>query len=285
MTKVEKKRVSILGCGWLGFPLAQRIRQRNISDQVKGSTTSASKVPLFQDAGIEPFVFDMSPAFSVGADQVRSFMDADVLVIAIPPKLAQTGQDFHVRQINQVIHAILDSPVREVIYISSTSIYPDANKVMIESDVVLPEESPAPSIVKAENALIALRPQLTVSILRLGGLLGYTRNPGKYVRGQKDMITGSIPVNYIHRNDAAEVVASVIESGIVNETFNVVAPLHPTRSEVYLKSCRQFGWEAPTFQVGGSIPDFKIISPDKFLARYNYEYQFADPLDFYYESD
>jgi len=285
MTKVEKKRVSILGCGWLGFPLAQRLLIHDISSEVKGSTTSASKLALFESEGIQGYQFDLAPDFMADHQQIESFMDCDILIIAIPPKLAKTGQDFHVQQIQAVINAQSYSSTKEIIYISSTSIYPELNRVVTEEDVTFPEQSPAPAMVKAENLLTALRPQKTVSILRLGGLLGYGRIPGKYVRGQKDMTTGSIPVNYIHRDDAAGVIAQIVATGIKNETFNIVAPSHPTREEVYVTGCEQFGWEPPTFITPDPLPDFKIISAEKLGRSYEYEFKYPDPLQFYYESD
>jgi nucleoside-diphosphate-sugar epimerase len=285
MAKIEKKRVSILGCGWLGFPLAQRLRKQNISSDIKGSTTSAAKASMFTDEGIIPYQFALAPDFTCEPTDVASFFDADVLVIAVPPKIAKTGNDFHVQQMEAVARELARSQINEVIYISSTSIYPDLNRTVVEEDVRLPEQSAAPAMTQAENLLMSLRPQKTVSILRLGGLLGYNRIPGKYVRGQKNMTTGAIPVNYIHRDDAVGIIAHIVEVGTINETFNVVAPLHPTRREVYLASCAQFDWEAPTFTEPATPPDHKVISVDKLTRQYAYPFKYPDPIGFYYESD
>ncbi len=282
-TKIEKKRISILGCGWLGFPLAQRLISDDISSGVKGSTTSAEKTELFEAAGIEGFLFKLDPELSGENAQISSFFDTDVLVIAIPPRLSKNEADFHPRQIQSVVDIIKASSIKEIIYVSSTSIYPDLNRIVVEDDVSTPEQSASPAMVEAENLLITLRGEKTVSILRHGGLLGYNRIPGKYVKGQKDLTTGSIPVNYIHRDDAAGIIAKMIEEGIVNETFNIVAPQHPTRREVYEKSCRQFGWESPTFTVPQTAPAFKTISASKLSSFYTYQFQFPDPLGFYYE--
>ena len=37
-----KQRISILGCGWLGLPLAKELLDRSF--EVKGSTTSSNKL-------------------------------------------------------------------------------------------------------------------------------------------------------------------------------------------------------------------------------------------------
>lgn len=282
-TKLEKKRISILGCGWLGFPLAQRLLADDISSIIKGSTTSADKIEQFRYAGIEPFLFNLNPELAGENSQITSFFDTDVLVIAIPPRLSKNEGDFHPKQIKSVIQQIERSPIKEIVFVSSTSIYPDLNRIVVENDVTNPEESPSPALVEAENLLLNLRGDIKVSILRHGGLLGYNRIPGKYVRGQKDMTTASIPVNYIHRDDAAGIISAILKKGVVNETFNIVAPMHPTRREIYEKSCAQFNWEAPTFMEPVIRPDFKIISAEKLNKFYTYTFKYPDPLEFYYE--
>ncbi len=282
-TKIEKKRISILGCGWLGFPLAQRLLSDDISCQVKGSTTSSDKIEKFKQLGIEGFLLNLNPEISGNEDEIKSFFDCDALIISIPPRLTKNEPDFHPRQIQSVIEHIKNSPVKEILYISSTSIYPDLNRIVVENDVTSPEQSPSPAMVEAENLLINLRGERNVSILRHGGLLGYNRIPGKYVKGQKDMTTGSIPVNYIHPDDSVGIMISILQKGVVNETFNIVAPLHPTRKEIYIKSCAQFDWEAPTFAEQDIQPDFKIISAEKLNSFYQYNFKYPDPLQFYYE--
>ena len=80
-------------------------------------------------------------------------------------------------------------------------------------------------------------------------------------------------------------IKAVIEQGIQDETFNITAPFHPTRSEVYVDSCAQFGWEAPTFRIPEQQPAFKVISGDKFSKNYRYEFKYPDPLQFHYQLD
>jgi nucleoside-diphosphate-sugar epimerase len=280
--KLEKKRISILGCGWLGFQLAKRLLALDITSEIKGSTTSAGKLEQFEKAGIKGYQLSLNPDLAADESVIQSFFDTDALVISLPPGLSKNESGFYVRQIESVIEAIKKSPVQEVILISSTSIYPDLNRVVTEADVVLPETSASPEMVVAENLLISLRPQRSVSVLRHGGLIGYNRIPGKYVKGKRNMTTGDLRVNYIHPDDASEMMAYVLKSGVLNETFNIVAPLHPTRREVYESNCAQFGWEAPTFTEPGTRPDFKIISGDKFSAFYKYKFKHPDPLLFPY---
>jgi hypothetical protein len=281
-SKVEKKRISILGCGWLGFPLAIRLRSNPITSEIKGSTTSPSKLENFKTNGIEGYLLDLNPELQNDNSSTMPLFDTDSLIISLPPRLGKTEPGFYTKQIESIAKEIEKSPVKEIIFISSTGIYPDVNRIVRENDVLLPEQSASPDMVAAENIIQSLRGEKTVSILRLGGLLGYNRIPGKYVQGQKNMKTRLIPVNYIHRDDAVEIIITILERGVVNETFNIVAPLHPTRGEVYETTCNQFGWEVPTFDQLVTEQDFKIISADKFSSFYDYKFLFPDPLEFYY---
>jgi nucleoside-diphosphate-sugar epimerase len=280
-SKIEKKRISILGCGWLGIALAERLSVDPITSEIKCSTTSESKLANFEARGLRGFLIDLTPGFSTDEKTINTFLDADSLIISLPPRSSQNEAGFYLQQMEAVVGAIRKSPVKEVLFISSTSIYPDLNRTVREEDVTTPEESAYVEMVQVENLITSLRPQRTASILRFGGLLGYNRIPGKYVQGKKEMTTGTIPVNYIHRDDGTGIIQAMLNQGVRNETFNVVAPLHPTRGEIYIDTCAQFGWEAPTF-AQGSEPNFKIVSGEKLTNTYSYNFLYPDPLVFFY---
>jgi len=51
--------ISILGCGWLGLPLGEYLKQK--SYKIKGSTISIEKLGLLKKKGIEPFLINLNP--------------------------------------------------------------------------------------------------------------------------------------------------------------------------------------------------------------------------------
>jgi predicted dinucleotide-binding enzyme len=57
--------ISILGCGWLGKPLALAFLTKNM--KVKGSTTSSEKILPLSNTGIEAYHIAFQPEF-VGDD-------------------------------------------------------------------------------------------------------------------------------------------------------------------------------------------------------------------------
>lgn len=271
------KTVSILGCGWLGLPLAEQLVQDGYA--VKGSTTSPDKKAVLQEKRIQPYRLRFNP--EPEGDDLADFLAADALIINIPPKAGKQGDNYHPEQIRAVADALRKSG-REMpytIYVSSTSIYPDLNREVVENDVVTPEQSASPAFIEAEQTVLALG---NSTVLRFGGLLGYNRIPGRYVAGKQGLTTGSIPVNYIHRDDGVAIIKAFLKNPQPGQTFNVVSPEHPTREAVYRKNCDDFGYDTPTFAKPPQSEPFKIVSPEKLIQAIGYQYQYVDPLAFYY---
>ena len=266
---------SIIGLGWLGTPLAQRLQQAGIA--VRGNTTTPEKVPLLRQKGIDAHLLRLNPA---PEDELTYLLDADYLVVNVPPKAGQNGDEFHPEQMRLLAKQVRTSRIQHVLYVSSTSVYPELNREMTEADVVTPEQSAAPALVRAEQHWLALSPGKKVTIVRCGGLMGGSRIPGKYVAG-RTVDTGNVPVNYIHQTDAVGILVAVIEQGFAG-TFNAVAPQHPMREAIYRKSCADFGYVLPTF-VQPDVPvPFKTINGDKLTQTTGYVFVHPDPLTFPY---
>ncbi len=51
--------ISVLGCGWLGLPLAEDLIDKGY--KVKGSTTTESKLNGFLEKGINPYYINLTP--------------------------------------------------------------------------------------------------------------------------------------------------------------------------------------------------------------------------------
>lgn len=271
--------ISILGCGWLGAPLAYNLLAEGYT--VKGSTRHSEKLSVMKDVGIRPYLLTLTPELS--RLQPEDFFETDLLIINIPPGTRENGAQFHPHQIQAVADRISSHSVRKVIYISSTSVYPALGKEVQESDATTPEDSPAPAIRNAEKILENI-PGLDLTILRCGGLMGYDRIPGKYFAGKKGLETASLPVNYIHRDDVIGVILTILKQGYWNQSLNVVAPQHPGRQEVYLQNAADFGFEAPNFSTDkGEAKEQKIISAKKLQEEIQYKFIYPDPLLFRYK--
>ena len=265
-------KIAILGCGWLGFPLGKNLVAKG--HQVIGSVTSEAKTILLSEAGISPVVLQLNPEADEQA--LTTLLQAEVLVIAIPPRAGKYGDSFHVEQMKGILPTLHKSSIQKVVYISSTSVYPDLGQVATEDGEVISTHS----LIQVENLLKnALGDNVT--ILRCGGLMGAERIPAKYFAG-KTINTGAIPVNYVHQEDAVGVVTTILEKGIFGETFNVVSPEHPVRKEVYLKNCAELGFTEPIFIESETTIPYKVIDATKLLNKTGYEFRYANPVDYKY---
>ena len=215
--------ISILGCGWLGKPLALAFLAKNM--KVKGSTTSSDKILALSNAGIEAFQIAFQPEF-VGDN---AFFESETLIINIPPKAKTLGEEYHLTQIKNILLACDKSDrLSKIIFVSSTSVYPNIEKEMKEEDA-----DASHFLVKAENLIIDFckNNKKQYLIIRFGGLMGYDRNPCKYFSSKT--AADFSKVNYVHQDDAVGAIVSLIEKDIWNETFNILSPKHPSRAEIW----------------------------------------------------
>ncbi len=270
------KTVSIIGCGWLGLPLAVHLLTKGF--QVKGSTTSIEKVAALRQKGVEAYPLQLNPE-PVGV--LAPLLESDTLLVNIPPKAGKLGDAFHPEQIQFLVSAIAQSPVRHVIYVSSTSVYPELNRTLVEADVTTAGQSAAPALVEAEQLIQQLAPERLVTVVRCGGLMGYDRIPGKYVAG-RTVDTGDVPVNYLHRDDAVGILTAIIQQKTVG-VFNAVAPEHPIREAVYRQSCLDFDYPVPTFTQPSQPIPFKVVLGQKVIQAVSYTFKYPDPVQFLYQ--
>ncbi len=275
----KKKSVSILGCGWLGMPLGEFLGEQGF--HVKGSTTTLVKMRELVERGILPFLIDLNPE-PEGYD-MYSFLKSEILIIDIPPGTRTENEHFHPRQAEQIIRHVRPSPVKKIIYISSTSVYPNIEAEVDENTPAHPSSIAGQAILKAEEILQSYT-DVELTILRCGGLMGYDRVPGKYFAGRKGLTTGQIPVNFVHRDDVIRIIYEIIEQEKWGEIFNVVAPEHPLRQDIYMQNALEFQFETPEF-VHTEPSDYKIVHGQKLIEALNYTYIYPDPLSFRYSSE
>ena len=272
--------ISILGCGWLGYPLAKELISQGL--KVKGSTTSPDKTATFQNVGITPYLFSIDSAGIGDISGINDFFSADLLIITLPPKIRKKGAEHGIGQIEK-IRDIASDFEGKVIYTSSTSVYPANGKNHDEASLAKNFPAGPSPLLKIEEMLkITFGNNLT--ILRLGGLFGYDRIPVKYFLGKKEIVNRNFPVNYLHRDDAVKGILTIIGKQAWGRTYNVVSPLHPTREEVFSKNAKMLNVKRPEFS-DLTTGNFKIINPDKMMEELGFAYQFPDPLDFSYNPE
>lgn len=250
--------ISIIGCGWLGLPLAQFFIKKGVV--VKGSTTTFSKLAILENEGIQPFLIRLSP--EMAGREVADFFKTDVIIINIPPKRHLPNiETLYPLQIQSLIQQIKCHHIAKVLFVSSTGVYPNLGRVVTEMDVVDPARTSGKAIVKAEQLLLDAT-DFQTTILRMAGLIGGTRKAGRFFTGRKNIPKGKAPVNLVHLEDCIGVINAVIEQEQWGEIYNVCADEHPTRADFYRSQAKLQGFETPTFLMD-EVANFKVVSNEK----------------------
>ncbi|PSR04494.1 MAG: NAD(P)-dependent oxidoreductase, partial [Bacteroidetes bacterium SW_10_40_5] len=220
----EKKKVSILGCGWLGFPLGTALVQKGYD--VKGSTTSEDKIESLKQEGIQPYQFSLN--LETLPNGLKEFLEAEVVIITLPPKAKNNSSPVLPDILKNLQPWIEQSAIQELILISSTSVYPKSNSIVDENTDPAPSRKNGHALVEAENIVKALS-GISTTILRLGGLIGYDRIPHKFLGFTVTPTNPNGQLNLVHRDDIIAIMQKLMASGITNEVFNIVADEHPKR--------------------------------------------------------
>lgn len=268
----ENKAISILGCGWLGVPLAKHFIQRGI--QVKGSVTSTDKFDLLSHSGILPFRIVVSDTEVIMDDP--DFFHADVLIISIPPARTDDVEQVFPSQIRRLIPFIHYSGIQKVIFISSTSVYPEQNQVAREDDRLPPDKASGKALLEAEN-LMREQTGFKTTIIRFGGLIGVNRNPARFLLKSSQPID-DVPVNLIHQDDCIEVISGIIQQNLWGETLNACCPEHPMKKDFYGKAALQSGYTLP--EMSDRKVNFKIVDSSKLIHLLNYHFIYPNPMDY-----
>ena len=237
----QRNSISILGCGWLGFPLSKNLISCGYN--VKGSTTSIGKLPLLSEAGIEPFLVHFPESCSI--DTLDKFLKSETLIITVPPGRNIPKNESYFGLLTSLTNVLANSPVQRVIFISSTSVYGDVKKAVDERDASCPDSEAGSRLLRAEQMISAIPVKHVV--IRLSGLIGPERHPGRFLAGKQNVPNGLAPVNLIHLDDAVGIIREIVNNGSSEGIYNAVAPDHPERQAFYALASSALGLEPPGF--------------------------------------
>ncbi|MBU3013752.1 hypothetical protein KO488_03220 [Poseidonibacter lekithochrous] len=252
------KTFSILGTGWLGYTLACELKDKY---KVKVSIRDKSKNDRYKEEGLFPFFLNEE-----NLDSLDDLLETNYLFINFPPSKFKDYTGF----LNIIYSHKKIKNIEKIIFISSTSIYPDLDLVFKEEFVL--KDSKSPKVYDAE-ILIENKTDL---IFRCSGLMGYNRIAGK--RSSSKVVNDKdIKVNYIHRDDVIDATLFAIENDL-NGTFNLSVEEHPTKEEIYLFNSKKHGFEKSIFKDEKGLKN-RIIDGSK-IEESGFKYKYSNPFDF-----
>ena len=274
-------QISILGAGWLGLSLGEAL----VADghTVKASTTTRDKLAQIEAAGMQAYQLSIDREGTLS--DPGDFFTTDLLIITLPPggRRDPEVEERYPKQVVAIIRAAIRSGIRRLLFTSSTSVYGDVEAEVQETTTLSPATASGRALEAVEGYLQELT-DLQVTILRLAGLAGPDRHPGRWFAGKKNVPNGQQRVNMVHREDVIGIIRAVIQQGGWGEVFNVCADEHPMKADFYRKATEDYGEVLPEFVVDPDGPLGKVVSNVKGREMLKYSYRFPDPMGFAYEA-
>lgn len=261
------QKVAIIGCGWLGLPLAKSLIKRGY--KIHGSTTSKDKIERLETSNISAFLLRFSSE-GIKGDIKSCLSDCQTLILNIPPGLRKNPEHNYVQQMKHVLKHVEVSSVKHVLFVSSTSVYDD--------EVTMPnitETSPTSKKVSQlldVEALFQNNENFETTLLRFSGLFSEDRHPARFLSGRTNLKNADAPINLIHRDDCIGIISKLLEHGIWNAVFNAATTPHPTKKDYYISVCKRFQIPIPEFEKHSESKG-KIIDSKKLVRVLNYDFK------------
>jgi nucleoside-diphosphate-sugar epimerase len=267
--------ISIIGAGWLGFPLAQQLARDHC---VYASKTTLAGLGIFSSTSIQGFVVSQDNIHHELKSQLLE-QKPNVVIGCFPPGLRKGLSNHYGNNWQAIIDACETTGVEKVIMISTTGVYPDLPMEMVETDATYSRGLTNPDFSQKNKILldaerVVEQSRLNTVIIRCGGLFGPQRHPSRFATRLKS-VSSAAPANMLHLDDAINVITFSLDQ-INNEVINAVSPIKPSKAEFYQAALNHVG--TPT-----GLPPIvdvadKSICVDK-LLRYGFEFQYPSPLD------
>ncbi|MCJ8321113.1 MAG: NAD(P)H-binding protein [Colwellia sp.] len=240
------KTIGIIGCGWLGTALAKKLLSAN--HQVMATTASDHSSANLIAKGINCYQLSLPSNLLVREMAKHPVFTMSQLVICLPPRLKQ-GQNNYPEKIKQLVSAAEIAGVQQIILISSTAVYNGLSGSVDEQTLLDFTADKVQIIHEAEQHVINFSRH--ANVIRLAGLIGPDRHPGRFLSAKKLFPNPAGVVNMIHQQDAVGVIEAVLNiqhQPIPNKAiFNGVSDTHVTRKEFYQIAAQVLNLPKPQF--------------------------------------
>ena len=269
------KKVAIIGLGWLGMPLALSLVARGY--QVLGSKTTPDGVEAARMCGIESYPLLLQPQMACDSDAQDALFNVDALILTLPARRSGDGENFYFQAVQQVVDTALAYGVARIIFTSSTSVYGESDGPVTETSPLAPVTGSGRVLKELESWLHSL-PGTEVDIVRLAGLVGPERHPGRFMANKTQLTHGRRGVNLVHLDDVIEALNLLLQAPQGGHLYNLCAPGHPTRADFYPQMAKRLGLTPPQFVSEHQTGSGKLVDGSLICRELGMVYQYPEPL-------
>jgi nucleoside-diphosphate-sugar epimerase len=249
----------IIGAGWLGNALANDLIQQNWR-VVRSSRAVKSQ------AGWAQFNLANNICEITSCDAVWFF--------CIPPGRTKDAQAESQGYLAASLKLAQQQQARRFMFCSSTGVYPLASQYFDETSAISVSSDKQSRLI--ENEQMVNHSPLASTIVRLGGLFGENRHPGRFLSGKTLSSSAGACVNMIHQTDAVNGLMFLANEEINKLIVNLVSPHHPTKGEFYDAASKLLKMPPPNFKRDNK--EERIISSDLIVER-GFQFKYTNLFD------
>lgn len=294
MCKQWPASVLILGCGYLGTALAQRLTSQGT--RVCALTRNTKQGEYLKTIGLEQVIVS-----ELDSDEWHAQIKGEYKAVVNCVSSAGGGISGYQKSYVEGQHSLLrwaqHQNLETICYTSSTSVYPQDGGIWVdELALTEPTTETAAILLKAERLILEAETLCSNRyVLRLAGIYGPKRH---YMIDQLRMKAKVLPgdgspnTNSIHRDDAVEAIILLLQHSVGTgvEIFNVSDGKPIPKLELIQSLADQMQCECPIFDPnlknkrlkrrGGFMPDRKI-SNTKLCSLTIWKPKYSSILDGY----
>ena len=250
----------VVGCGFLGLPLAKQWAGDSISNTANtspsataaipptgagtrtwGTTRSTQRANAFERDGITPLVCDVTDLPSMKA-ALSGLPHLDTIVFAVGMDRSRYDdiRDVYVKGLERFFDSY-PHPIKHFIYISSTGVFGSFDGQWIDETAPANPARPGGQACLEAEQLIAERTDRW-TVLRMAGLYGGQRVPTRQIIKDKtwDKLSPHGYLNLIHQTDAVHAIIAAADRKPMAEIIHCSDGHPPTRQAYYQYIADQF---------------------------------------------
>jgi nucleoside-diphosphate-sugar epimerase len=269
--------VAIIGCGWLGHALAKQLLAQKY--YVSVTTQSKDKQQKLFAEHIDAELLSL-PVSDPELVELSAFSQA-TLVVSITPQIRQGRSDYP-DKVAQLVKMAELGKVKRIILLSTTAVYNGLSGVVDEESSLDLDAEKVAIIVGAEQAAQQFSGKTV--ILRLAGLIGPERHPGRFLQGKKVLSEPQAFINLIHQQDAVGVLMNIIAEPLFSGIYNAVSATETCKEHYYQAAANALGLAIPEFSFETSMRFGKRINDEKLRNSIRYKFIYDDLIVWLYKS-
>lgn len=225
--------VIVIGAGWLAKELQAPLALAGF--KVYQTTRSPQKLHALGQTGLLlKFSNELEPS-----QALQSLIHGSVVICTLPA--SRREPESYLDSLTKLATWLRTSGALACIHTSSSAVYQGLSDVVNEAADLVQGNERVSLLVKGERIL---RDALPTCTLRLSGLMGPARHPGRFLSG-KELSEPAGPVNMVHSKDCANFIVQVLKQQLWPEVFNLSCPLVCSRGDFYQRASADLGLAPP----------------------------------------